>query len=75
MDILDRLSELPTESTAAAATSLETIVSRARTSGIPTVLTEHGEPVAAVLSRESFEELEAAVVALRHDEHRRQGCR
>ncbi|MEU7043194.1 hypothetical protein AB0A77_19315 [Streptomyces varsoviensis] len=75
MDILDRLSELPTESTAAAATSLETIVSRARTTGIPTVLTEHGESVAAVLSWELLEELEAAVAALRHGEHRRQGCR
>ncbi|MEV0278639.1 type II toxin-antitoxin system prevent-host-death family antitoxin [Streptomyces sp. NPDC050610] len=75
MDILDRLSELPTQSTATAAASLETIISRARATGIPTALTENGEPVAAVLSWELFEELEAAVAALRHVEHQREGCR
>ncbi|MEV0264269.1 hypothetical protein AB0I49_23450 [Streptomyces sp. NPDC050617] len=78
MDILDRLSELPTESTAAAAASaeaLETIVNRVRATGIPTALTQDGEAVAAVLSWELFEELEAAVAALRRVEHRREGCR
>ncbi|GLF97138.1 type II toxin-antitoxin system prevent-host-death family antitoxin [Streptomyces yaizuensis] len=75
MELLDQLSDLPTADTHRAAAVLDTILRRARETGIPTALTEHGTPVGVVLSWDLFERLESAAAGFEHARHRLEGCR
>lgn len=56
-----------------ARTHLGALVSRAHHGGHPTVITEHGKPVAAVVPISTLEDYEDAMAIVEHERHRRVG--